>query len=147
LYKDDEEYGFSNRALKEYQFVCQRFDMPVYLQSCNLSAEAGESAMNRLLDQHPKTTAAIVWSDIPAMGAVQAVQARGLSIPTDFSLICQEHSVISNLNSFAPTILDIRAEEMAAQAAQFMINILEGNPIEQPQMLFPPKLVLGETQI
>jgi len=147
LYKDDEAYSFSNRALKEYQSVCQRFDMPVYLQSCNLSAEAGESAMNQLLDQHPKTTAAIVWSDIPAVGAVQAVQARGLSIPADFSLICQEHSVISNLKSFAPTILDIRAEEMAAHAAQFMINILEGKPIEQPQMLFPPKLVLSETQI
>jgi DNA-binding LacI/PurR family transcriptional regulator len=144
LYREDDEYGFSNRALREYQSVCERFETPLLLQPCELSTEDGEAALNQLLDTHPETTAAIIWSDIPAVGAVQALQNRGLQIPTDFALICQEHSIISNLTSFTPAILDIRADEMAAQAAEFMINLLEGQPIEQPQMLFPPKLILGE---
>jgi DNA-binding LacI/PurR family transcriptional regulator len=144
LHKDDPEYGIANRAINEYQAACARYQTPVLLQPCDLSSAGGESALNQLLNQHPETTAAIVWSDIPALGAVQALQNRGLQIPQDFGLICQEHSVISKLNSFAPTIIDIRAEEMAAQAAQFMIDLLEDRPIENSQMLFPPKLILED---
>lgn len=144
LHRDDNEYGFSVRALHEYHSACQRFNTIPRLQPCSLSPEDGEAAMNTLLDRHPELTAAIVWSDIPTVGAVQAVQARGKNIPGDFSIICQEHSIISNLASFVPAILDIRADEMAAQAAQFMIDLLEGRPIAQPQLLFPPKLIFGE---
>jgi len=144
LHKDDDQYGFSVRALREYHAACDRFDISPLLQSCGLSPEEGEVAMNSLLDQHPEVTAAIVWSDIPTVGAVQAIQARGRQIPNDFSIICQEHSIISNLASFVPAVIDIRADEMAAQAAQFLIDLLEDQPIEQPQLLFPPKLVLGE---
>jgi DNA-binding LacI/PurR family transcriptional regulator len=144
LYKDDNEYGFSVRALREYQAVCVRFNTTPILQSCGLSPDDGEASMNRLLDQYPEVTAAIVWSDIPAVGAIQAVQSRGLQIPNDFAFICQEHSIISDLTTFVPAILDIRADEMAAQAAEYMIDILEDRAIENPQMLFPPKLILDD---
>ena len=145
LHKDDPDYGIANRAINEYQSACARYHTPVLLQPCDLSSEDGERAITQLLDQHPETTAAIVWSDIPTMGAVQVLQNRGLKIPQDFGLICQEHSVISKLNSFSPAVIDIRAEEMAAQAAQFMIDILENRPITNPQMLFQPKLILDES--
>ena len=144
LYKDDKAYGFSVRALEAYQAVCQRYGIAPVLQACELSPEDGEAAMYDLLENHPETSAAIIWSDIPTLGAVQAVQSLGRSIPQDFSIVCQEHSIISDLASFVPAIIDIRAGEMAAQAAQFMIDILENRPISQPQLLFPPKLRLGE---
>ena len=145
LYRDDNDYGFSVRALKEYQAACQSHNIAPRFQPCELSPEDGEAAMNALLDQHPDVTATIVWSDIPTVGVVQSVQARGLVIPGDFSIICQEHSIISNLASFVPAILDIRADEMAAQAAQFMIDKLENQTIAQPQLLFSPKLVFDES--
>ncbi len=144
LYKDDKEYGFSVRALQSYHAVCQSYGVEPVLQPCELSPEDGESALYDLLENHPETSAAIIWSDIPTLGAVRAVQSLGRRIPQDFSIICQEHSIISDLASFVPAIIDIRAGEMAAQAAQFMIDILENRPITQPQMLFPPKLRLGE---
>ena len=51
---------------------------------------------------------------------------------------------VAEENSASAEEVSASAEEMAAQAAQFMINILEGKPIEQPQMLFPPKLILDD---
>ncbi len=144
LFKDDDQYGFSVRALSEYHAACDRFQIPPLLQACGLSPEEGEAAMNTLLASHPETSAALVWSDIPTLGAIQAVQDHGHIIPGDFSIICQEHSIISNLSSFVPAIIDIRADEMAAQAAEFMIALLEGQIIEQPQLLFPPKLLHGD---
>lgn len=144
LNKDDKAYGFSVRALQAYHTVCRRYGLAPVLQPCELSPEDGEAAMHDLLENRPETSATIIWSDIPTLGAVQAVQSLGRRIPQDFSIICQEHSIISDLASFVPAIIDIRAGEMAAQAAQFMIDILETRPIAQPQMLFPPKLILGE---
>jgi DNA-binding LacI/PurR family transcriptional regulator len=144
LYKDDDQYGFAVRALREYHAACNRFNTPPLLQPCGLSPEEGEAAMNLLLERNPEITAVIVWSDIPTTGAVQAIQDRGRQIPDDLSIICQEHSIISNLASFVPAVIDIRADEMAAQAAEFMIDLLEGQPIDQPQILFPPRLLLGE---
>lgn len=144
FFKDDDEYGFSVRALDEFFAACERYGTVPLTQPCDLSPEDGEVAMNSLLDRHPEITAAIVWSDIPTVGAVQAVQARGRQIPGEFSIICQQHSYISNLASFLPAVIDIRADEMAAQAAQFMIDLLEDQSIDQPQLLFSPKLILGE---
>lgn len=142
LHKDDDEYGFAVRALQEYRAACQRHHTEPLLQPCGLSPEDGEAGVNMLLDRHPQTTAAIVWSDIPTVGAIQAVQKRGRRIPDDFSVICQEHSYISNLASFVPAVIDIAADEMAAQAAQLMIDLLEEREIEEPQRLIPSTLVL-----
>lgn len=143
LYRDENDYGFSVRALREYQAACQRHNVTPRLHPCALSPEDGEATMNALLTQHPDINAAIIWSDIPTLGAVQAVQASGRRIPEDFSIICQEHSIISDLASFSPAIIDIRAGEMAAQAAQLMIDLLEEKPIFQREVLIPPNLILG----
>lgn len=143
LYKDDNDYGFSVRALQEYRAACQRHNLTPRLQPCALSPEGGEAAMGALLAQHSDVSAAIIWSDIPTRGAVQAVQAAGRRIPEDFSIICQEHSIISDLASFVPAIIDIRAGEMAAQAAQMMIDLLEEKPLSRREVLIPPKLIPG----
>lgn len=147
LYKDDNDYGFSVRALQEYRAACQRYKITPRIHPCALSPEDGEVAMNDLLAQYPDISAAVIWSDIPTIGAVQAIQASGRRIPEDFSIICQEHSIISDLASFVPGIIDIRAGEMAAQAAQLMIDLLESKPISQHQVLIPPKLKLGENLV
>jgi DNA-binding LacI/PurR family transcriptional regulator len=142
LYKDDNNYGFSVRSLQEYQAACQRHNIIPQFHPCPLSSESAEAAMNILLEQHPEISAAIIWSDIPTLGVAQAVQSSGRRIPEDFSIVYQEHSIISDLSSVSPAIIDIRADEMAAQAAEYIIAILENRPIDNPQMLFPPKFIL-----
>ncbi len=144
LYRKDDDYGFSVRTLRAYEETCKRHNIIPRVQPCALSPEDGERAVNALLTEHPDISAVIIWSDIPTLGAVQAVQNLGRRIPEDFSIICQEHSIISDLASFVPTIIDIRAEEMAAEAAQLMIDLLEGKEISQRQILFSPKLILDE---
>jgi DNA-binding LacI/PurR family transcriptional regulator len=141
LHKDDPDYGFAVRALREYISACRRHNVTPITQSCGLSPEDGEAAMNGVLDQYPEVTAAIVWSDIPTVGVVQAVQNRGRNIPDSFSIICQEHSIIANLATFLPSIIDIRGDELSAQAAQMMIDLLENKPIAKSQVLIPPRLI------
>lgn len=143
LHKDDPDYGFSSRAVREYINACERHSVPPTTRNCALSPEGGEVAMVQLLAEAPAVTAAIVWSDIPTVGVVQAVQMQGRAIPDEFSIICQEHSIIANLATFLPAIIEIRAEELAAHAAEMMIDLLEENPIATPQLLLKPRFVPG----
>jgi DNA-binding LacI/PurR family transcriptional regulator len=101
--------------------------------------------MNTLLDQHPETTSVIVWNDTAALGVVQTAQTRGLQIPNDLSLICFDYSTISNLIPFKPTVIDIRGEIIAAQAAQMMIDLLENNPLSQSQVFIKSKFTHGSS--
>ena len=147
IYNKNDEYSFSVRALEEYHAACERYNTTPILKPSLLTPEDGEAAMNELLAQHSELDAAIIYSDIPAMGAVRAVQAQGHHVPNDFSIICQEHSIISNLESFTPVVIDIAADEMAAQAAQLMIDQLEGNTIAQSQILYPSKLIISDREL
>ena len=143
LYKDDPNFGLAVRSLQEYQAACKRHKIPLMAQPCHPTAEDGESAMNALLDRQPGINAALVWNEIPAMGAASAVQSRGLRIPDDFSIICLVQSNISNNANFAPVIIDIQAEKVAAKAAQLLIDLLEDRPIDNSHILIPPKLIIG----
>ena len=40
-------------------------------------------------------------------------------------------------------LIDIRAEEVASQAAKLLIAMLENQPVEQSQILIPPKIITG----
>ena len=143
LYKDDPNFGLAVRSLQEYQAACKRHKIPLMTQSCRLTAEDGEAAMNALLDRQPGINAALVWNEIPALGAARAVQSRGRRIPDDFSIICLVQSSTSNNANFAPVIIDIQAEKVAAEAAQLLIALLEDRPVNTPHILIPPRLITG----
>jgi DNA-binding LacI/PurR family transcriptional regulator len=144
LHSHDTEVGFTVRTKREFRAACERKGVESVTYPCELTPEAGKKTIDSLLDRHPNITAAIIWSDIPTLGVIEGLQARGIRSPEDFAIICQEHSVISTLSSFAPSIIDIRADELTSYAAQMLIDILEGKPVAQPQLLIPPKLILGE---
>jgi len=145
LHQDSPDFGFMIRALDGFAAACRHHHLSPITYSCNLSPESGQAALNSLLDQHPETTAVIVWNDTAALGTVQAAQARGLKIPDDLSLICFDYSTISNLIPFKPTVLDIRGEVIAANAAQLMVNLLAGKLLEQSQVLIPPEFIVGDS--
>lgn len=141
LYKEDDNLGLAVRTIQQYRASCQHHHIEPAMLTCQLSSDDGERAMNELLDQRPDLNAVIVWNEIPAIGAARAIKARGIRIPDDFIIICLVQSQVSNSGDFAPVVIDIRAEEVAAKAAELMIAMLENQPIEQPQILIPPKLI------
>jgi DNA-binding LacI/PurR family transcriptional regulator len=144
LHKDDPDQGNLVRALQAYNAACAHHHLSPITQTCELSPEDGRLAMNQLLDKHPEITAAIVWSDIPTVGVVESVQNYGRNVPDSFSVICQEHSIIANLTTFLPSIINIRGDEVASLAAQMMIDVLENKPINKTQILIPPKFIVAE---
>lgn len=145
LHQDDPDFGFVVRALQGFSAACEQHNLAASKQACGMLPEDGQIAMTTLLDQYPETTGVIAWTDTAAWGAVQAAVARGLQVPDSLSIICFDYSAISNLVPFQPTVVDIRAEEMAAQAARMLLALLEDDPLAETQILLDPKFVVGET--
>ena len=105
--------------------------------------EDGRAVMDDLFYKYPDLNAVFIWNEVSALGAVQAIKSRGFRIPEDFSIISLETTVLSNLAPFTPNLLDIRAEEVSSQAAKLLIANLEDQPVEQSQILIPPKIIMG----
>lgn len=54
---------------------------------CYFSMQSGYDAANRMLDEHPETTAVFALGDMIAFGAMRAFIDRGLNVPEDISII------------------------------------------------------------
>lgn len=147
LYNTDMDHGFALRAYNKFKEVSETLELSVVFKACTISPEDTKNIMEELLDAHPDLTAAVVWSDIPTIGVVQAVTGKGKQVPDDFFIICQEHSYISELSTFIPSIIDIQAETLAAQATQILIDILENTDLGHVQQLIQPKLIIKKHQI
>lgn len=145
LHQDVPDFSFVQRARHSFDRACRARQLDGVAQPCQLSVESGKKACEAVLARHPDTTAVIVWNDSAAWGVVQAIEARGHTIPADLSLISFDYSTISKLVPFTPTAVDIRAEEMAGQAAQMLINLLEGNTLPQPQLLLSHQFIIGDS--
>jgi DNA-binding LacI/PurR family transcriptional regulator len=67
-----------------------------------------------------------------------------LRVPEDVSVICFDYSNIPSLVPSQLTVVDIRAEEMASQAAQMLLSLLQGEPLAETQVLLAPKFIMGD---
>lgn len=66
-------------------FGGDRETVPVY-ESWTHSIESGEAAAGQLLDEHPDITAVVCTTDILALGALRAADARGIKVPDQLSI-------------------------------------------------------------
>ena len=143
LHMDDDQFGLVVRSIQEYHAACERYKLKSILKPCRPSIEDGQAVMEDLFSRHPEVNAVFVWNEVSALGAVQAIKSRGYRIPEDFSVISLETTILSDLAPFTPDLIDIRAEEVASQAAKLLIAKLENQPVMQSQILIPPKIITG----
>lgn len=64
-----------------------RLDSGRQYEAARFSMTEGYEAMNRLLKKMPDLTAVFAMSDVMAIGAIRALQDRGLRVPEDVSVI------------------------------------------------------------
>ncbi|HEY7631951.1 MAG TPA: LacI family DNA-binding transcriptional regulator [Thermoleophilaceae bacterium] len=109
--------------------------------------ESGLASMEKLLDLATPPTAVFVASDMMAMGAMRAVQARGLSVPGDVAVVGYDDITIAGMAH--PPLTTVRQEkaqlgELAAEA--LLRQIEEGaNGDLESTLTLPVTLVVRES--
>ena len=102
-------------------------------------------SLKLVMARHPRTTALIVWNDAAVWGVVQAAEELGLRIPEDLSLITFNYSATARLLPFQPTMVDIRAGEVAERATHMLVDLLAGYCPKETQVLIKTQFVVGDS--
>jgi LacI family transcriptional regulator len=133
----------SHERLEGYKQALEAHDIP-YDESLvridMFTMAAGYRQAKDLITQG--IDAIVAGSDIIAIGAMQAIQEAGLSIPDDVALIGFDD--IPNARNATPPLTTIRQpiDRKAETAASLLLDILAGKANEPQQILLPTELVV-----
>ena len=105
--------------------------------------EWGERVGEKILDQSPVVTAVIAPPAVAA-GIDRAVRARGMSIPTDRSLVCVG-TAMNYLISGHPTAVDFHEDRIIGKAMEVLVREIEAGQQDSIHLQLPCDLVPGET--
>lgn len=111
----------------------------------DLSQRDGRLKAGQLLDQPERPTALITGNDLMALGAIAAAQERDLVVGRDLSVIGFDD--IPPAEQAHPPLTTIHQPiyQIATQVTGMLVRILEGEPLEERQVLLAPQLVLRQS--
>jgi LacI family transcriptional regulator len=127
---------------------------PAGIATCGAySIEAGASGMRELLALRPRArsggfTAVVAANDLIALGALQVLQAKGIEVPQDVSLI--GHNDMPLLDQLRPPLTSVRIQhyEMGLRAARLLMAALHGTPDAASTVVLRPELMVrGSTAV
>lgn len=110
----------------------------------DFSTRSGAILMAQLRAQNPDLTAVICINDRMAIGAIQHLQAQGVRVPQDVSVVGYDNLSLSELITPALTTVSQHATQLGRKSAQMLISVLNG---ETPftAVIPPTLLVRGST--
>lgn len=117
---------------------------PSLVADGRFSEEGGEEAMEKLLGEHPGITAVFCSSDLMALGAMKALEKAGNAIPGSISIVGYDD--ISIASYCTPKLTTIRQDkyDLGYQAAQMLIDMLEGRQVKH-KVVLPTELIVRDS--
>ena len=106
------------------------------------SQESGRRACIQLLEQGVEFQGIFAANDEMALGALEALQERGLEVPSDVALIGFDDISVSKIVRPALTTVFQPAVDVGKLATQLLIEIIEGKSIEEKQIQLPTQLLI-----
>ena len=115
------------------------FDKEIIIQQ-EMNIESCKLAADELM-QHPDVTAIVVTADIMAAGIMAALHEKGVRIPEDISIVGFDDINLCQLTT--PTLTTIHQDMnlKGRLAVEFMLQLLEGRPLEKSEITLPTHLV------
>jgi LacI family transcriptional regulator len=127
--------------------LCRKYKLPSQIvQASAFTREAGAAAATKLLDRSFSSTAIFAANDLIALGVLDALRPRRLTVPSDLSLIGHNDMPLVDLIDPPLTTVRVAVSQMGQQAAQMLLALL-GEPTQAPvsRMLQPQLVVRGST--
>ena len=106
------------------------------------TSEDGEIACRKLLSEQEGITAIVAANDMLAVGALRHIEARRIRCPTDISLVGMNDMPF--MDSIAPALTTIRTPtaDLGKHAAEILVAMIHGAPIENRRVVLNPELVV-----
>ncbi len=108
------------------------------------SEKGGYRAMKTLLDRDPSPEAVFAASDMQALGAMRAVQEKGLRVPEDLAIVGFDDLELSRCAGL--TTLHQPAHTMGARATRTLLRRIENaDSVPVSSTVFSPDLIVRRT--
>lgn len=126
-----------NRAFHAAMTECKLPVRDEWIVEGDLHVEGGHLAMQQLLATSPQPTALLSTNDVMAIGALQAAQKAGLSVPGDLSIIGFDNLPVCSMVTPPLTSVDIPRREIAAHAFNMLLKAFDQ---KKPSKLPTPRV-------
>lgn len=108
------------------------------------SVTSGSKLMGNLIESGNQVTAVFACSDLMAIGAKHAIEAHGMRVPNNISLVSSDSTAISDYLDAPLTTLKQPTHERGILAMRMLIDMIEGRPVKN-QIVLPMGIVIKKT--
>jgi DNA-binding LacI/PurR family transcriptional regulator len=111
----------------------------------SFTEDGGHSGALVLLEMRPRPTAIFATNDLAAIGALNAIEERGLKVPDDVSLAGYDNTSLAALRHISLTTVHQPRLEMGQMAVTTLLERLEEGRTRPRRAVLSPSLVVRGT--
>ena len=143
----DTEFGVFSQH--RYHGYCQALELaeipiePSYLRQCNPNREEGRLMALELLNLPDPPTAIFAYSDLQALGALEAAREMGLNVPKDLSVMGYDD--IDTAHFAQLTTVRQHLFEAGMQGVEYLLDAIENPNLPPVHIQLPTELVVRQT--
>ena len=135
----------SNARFTGYQQALEKHDLPTspsLVEHGDFRQPSGYQAMNRLLDQTVPPDAVFAANDEMAIGAIEAIRNRGLTIPDDTAVIGFDD--IQMASYIQPSLTTVRQpmRQFGTLAVQHLLRRIHDPSVNPETIVLPNQLII-----
>ncbi len=136
---------YRHRGYREALTKAGLLYQPDYVVHGDLLRDGGFACASKLLDSHPQLTALVCCNDLMALGAISALQIRGLQVGRDVGV--SGFDDIPAAEYTRPSLTTIRQPiyQIGQHLVEMLVNIISGQPPTALQVVLPPELIVRES--
>ncbi|WP_437644018.1 SpoIIE family protein phosphatase [Sorangium sp. So ce362] len=106
--------------------------------------DSGRASMREILDRGVELDAVVAANDAMALGAIDALRARGLGVPEDILVCGFDDVVIARFTKPSMSTVGQPIKRLGARAVDALMRMIDGEPVPE-RSLFPVELTLRES--
>jgi LacI family transcriptional regulator, galactose operon repressor len=114
----------------------------ISLEVSDLTQSGGYQVTQTLLDRKPSPTAIVAFNDLMALGAMSAVQDRGLQVGKDISITGFDDIPLSEHSHPPLTTVHQPVYQIGGMVTEMLIKKIRGQVLEIEHVLLQPSLVV-----
>jgi len=119
--------------------------LPELVEPAGYTFEGGELAMRKLFHISPRPTGIVAATMLAAAGAMKYLNAAGVKIPSEMSIVAVHDAVIADMLHPPLTTVRLPVQQLGAQAAHGLIDLIENKTSRVAVTLAPEGLIERES--